>query len=232
MSVDVAGWRAARVAKAFVDLIWWVMLVAIVFVAGIFVAAPLLPDGRFMVRFDWDGVQIHGHKGTSPMAAVGLLVEDGRRPPGRRPVNSADTLRAANAVLEQETHSELEFYTRRWGFFYAANALFLPIMAALLFGLHLLRSFLRDVLAADVFTNRNARRLLTLGWLLIAFGLIGPVLESLRARLILKHTGLSGGVLSSASSDNDLLLVGLLALVIAAAWRYGVELQQERELTV
>jgi hypothetical protein len=230
MSVDVAGRRATRVARVFVELIWWVALVFVVVVTAIFVAAPLLPDSRFMVRFDWDGVHIH--KRAGPWAAIGLVVESGDHPVTRQSLSSADTLRAANVVLEQETHTELEFDTRLWGFFYAANALFLPIMAALLFGLHLLRSFLRDVLAADVFTTRNARRLLTLGWLLIAFSILGPALESLRARLILKHTGLRAAGLSPANSDGNLLLMGLLALVIAAAWRYGVELQQERDLTV
>ena len=230
MSVDVAGRRAARVARVFVDLIWWVVLLFVVIVTGIFLAAPLLPDGNVMVRFDWDGVHIHKRQG--PLAAIGLLVESADHPLARQSLSSADTMRAANVVLEQETHSELEFHTRRWGFFYAVNALFLPIMAALLFGLHLLRSFLRDVLAADVFTTRNARRLLTLGWLVIGFSVVGPALESLRARLILKQMGLSGSALSPADADSSLLLVGLLALVIAAAWRYGVELQQERDLTV
>jgi hypothetical protein len=147
MDLDVAGEKAARLAKLVTDVIWWVGLAAFVVFAVLFVTAPLLQGAGF--------------------------------------------------------------------------------------GVHLVRSFLADVLATDVFTTRNAKRLSNLGWLVIALCIAGPQLEHLRAWWILKSTPLSGGSLSPASSDyGGLWLVGVLTLVLAAAWRYGAALQQERDLTV
>jgi hypothetical protein len=99
--------------------------------------------------------------------------------------------------------------------------------------LHLLRSFLADVLRTSVFTVRNAKRLSTLGWLLIAIGVAGPWLERWRGSLILRRIDLDGVALSPASADTSMLwLVGVFALVLAAAWRYGAELEVDRHLTV
>jgi hypothetical protein len=142
-------------------------------------------------------------------------------------------MRASDPVLQQQTQTRLEFRTRRWSFFYAANALFLPFMAAMLLGLRLLRSFLADVMAGEVFTPGNAQRLSKLGWLVIALGVAGPRLEYWRGWMVLQRAQLSGAALSPASTDTTgLWLVGVLVLVLAAAWRYGAELQQERDLTV
>jgi hypothetical protein len=150
-----------------------------------------------------------------------------------RPLTSPDPLRASDPALMHESRARVEFRTSRWGFVYLVNALFLPFFAAMLFGVHLLRSFLADVLATDVFTSRNAKRLSNLGWLVIALCVAAPQLEQLRAWWILRSTPLSGASLSPASSDyGGLWLVGALTLVLAAAWRYGAELQQERNLTV
>jgi hypothetical protein len=153
--------------------------------------------------------------------------------PASQPLTSPDALRASDAALVQESRARVEFRTGRWGFVYLVNALFLPLFAAMLFGVHLLRSFLADVLATDVFTTRNAKRLSNLGWLVIALCIAGPQLEHLRAWWILRSTPLGGASLSPASSDHGgLWLVGVLTLVLAAAWRYGAALQQERDLTV
>jgi hypothetical protein len=51
--------------------------------------------------------------------------------------------------------------------------------------------------------------------------------------MILNRIQVSGAGLSPASHDgNGLWLLGVLVLVLAAAWRYGAELQQEGDLTV
>jgi hypothetical protein len=136
-------------------------------------------------------------------------------------------------VLVRDGSVELRFRTRQWGFLYAASLLLLPLIAAILVVLHLLRTFLADVLRASVFTVRNAKRLSTLGWLLIAIGVAGPWLERWRGSLILRRIDLAGVTLSPASADTSMVwLVGVLALVLAAAWRYGAELEVDRHLTV
>lgn len=118
-------------------------------------------------------------------------------------------------------------YNRR---FAIPELLMLLIATGALVGLLWLRGFLTDVLAGDVFTAKNAQRLSRIGWLLIAvavlrvvpflvsgFGFFTPmaVFPTLFGLLV-----------------NTWLVSGLLVLVIAAAWRYGIELQNERDLTV
>jgi hypothetical protein len=98
----------------------------------------------------------------------------------------------------------------------------------------LLRAFLSAVISEEMFTARNARRLSRLGWLLVVVGVAGPQLERLRGALIMSQIRLSHGAqLSLASVDgNTIWVLGVLVLVIAAAWRHGADLQMERELTV
>lgn len=116
-----------------------------------------------------------------------------------------------------------------------------PLIAVGLLAVWWLRAFLRDVLADCVFTVVNARRLRSIGWLLIATALIKPLLVFIGPGLF------AGGRLQAAGLIFELqfmvpmlvalltdsyLLAGILLLVIGSAWRYGSELQQERDFTV
>lgn len=97
----------------------------------------------------------------------------------------------------------------------------------LLTGLWCLRLFLRDVLAGQVFTARNARRLALLGWLFVAYALIRIVIA-----FAVGYTFVINVMIIASMLAQPALIMGLLVLVIAAAWRYGSELQQDRDLTV
>jgi hypothetical protein len=231
MPVDVAGRRATRVAKVVVDIWWWVGLVVCSLFAGVFLAAPLLIKPLDIIaRFDLGNVHIAGANGAP---GVGLRLSIADDSVSKRALTSPDPVRASEPVLTREGRAHLDFRTSRWGFFYLANAMFLPYLAAALLAVHLLRSFLADVLTADVFTIQNAKRLSKFGWLIIAQGIAIPQLEYWRAWMILKTAQLDGAALTPADADgNNLWLAGVLVLVLAAAWRYGAELQQERDLTV
>ena len=117
----------------------------------------------------------------------------------------------------------------------------IPIVALALVAIWWLRAFLRDVLADRVFTILNARRLRRIGWLLIATALIKPLMVFIVPGVF------SGGRLQMAALFFELqfmvpvllalltdsyLLAGVLLLVIGSAWRYGSELQQDRDYTV
>jgi hypothetical protein len=231
MPVDPAGRRATRIAKVVIDVMWWVFLALSLVLVGVFLSAPLLEESGFVARFDWNAFHVDDSSGPPVMELyVSIATDSALTLPS---LTSPDTIRASDPVLEQQVTTRLEFGTRRWSFLYIATATLLPFFAAILLGIYLLRSFLADVLATEVFTSRNARRLSTLGWLLIVLGVAGPQLQYWRAWMILQRIQLSGAALSPASSDgNGLWLVGVLVLVLAAAWRYGAELQQERDLTV
>lgn len=112
------------------------------------------------------------------------------------------------------------------------GAIAAPFMAALLFGLHLARGFLADVLKTEVFTDANARRLSLMGWLLVVAGLAWPLLEFGYTVLMVRRANLEGVGLGVGLESMGTVLPGLLVLVVAAAWRYGVELKRDQQLTV
>lgn len=90
-------------------------------------------------------------------------------------------------------------------------------------GLLWLRAFLGDVLQGRVFTALNAARLYRIAWLLIVAAL---------AKLVLSLTASRAVVVLLLGLLQPTLLAGLLILVLASAWRYGSELQQDRDFTV
>jgi len=110
-----------------------------------------------------------------------------------------------------------------------------PLIAVGLLAVWWLRAFLRDVLADRVFTVVNARRLRGIGWLLIATALIKPLLAfivpGLQMAPLLFELQFMVPMLVALLTDSY-LLAGILLLVIGSAWRYGSELQQERDFTV
>lgn len=117
-----------------------------------------------------------------------------------------------------------------WGHGAPVVALF-PLAAAMLVfaGAWGIRALLRDVLAGAVFTLDNARRIARVGWLLIAFAAVRALLPMLGA---LAGGGRQGVVVLLLALVQPAVFTGLLVLAIASAWRYGVELQNERDLTI
>jgi hypothetical protein len=107
----------------------------------------------------------------------------------------------------------------------------IPIVL-LLIGLYWLREFLRDVTAGMVFTLQNAQRLSRIGWLLVAVAVLRSALPFLLGGIMAFSSPMMIVPILFAIFANGLLIAGLLLLVIAAAWRYGIDLQNERDLTV
>jgi hypothetical protein len=210
MIPELPGRRVTRLAKVMVDVTWWFVLAGTALVAGLiilFVVADIEPT--FSV-----------HVSIPDSAAVRLM-----------PLTSADTLVAAQPVLEA-VEANLHFRVRE-GWFQLLGVLWLlPLLSAVLIGLALLRSFLADVRAAHVFTAANARRLSWLGWLLVVAGIAWPVLDFGYTSILLRHARLAGVPMETGTIHMGPALMGVLVLVLAAAWRYGVELQRDRDLTV
>ena len=214
MAVDAAGRRATWIAKIALDVMWWAGLVlAPILGLGILLSPVLARDA---------GLQL----GVGVPVAIGEDVFDAVR------LASADTMVAARAVVEAETR-QLDFDTRSAWFFVLAHVTFVPMLAASLAGVRLLRLLLADVLAGSVFTLRNAARLSGVGWLAIVLSIAGPLHDRWRSGLILGRLRLSGATIGPADGGgNGLWLMGVLLLVVASVWRYGAELQEERDLTV
>jgi hypothetical protein len=233
MPIDSSGRRAARIAKLVADVTWWLGLVLCVALIGVFFTAPALEHSGVTATFAWNSVGIDGGHGL-PRTTIRAALADSAAPVS---LAVTDTTRLAGIRLVGDPVTTVEVRTRRWGVFYAANAMSVAMVLVSLVMVYLVRAFLSAVIADDVFTVRNARRLSTLGWLLVAVGVAGPQLERVRAMMMLSEIRAAGAVgvrLSPANAEgsNTVWLLGVLVLVLAAAWRYGSELQMERDLTV
>lgn len=216
MDVNVAGGRATRIAKVLIDIVWWLTLAANIVVAAFLVVGPILMKTR----------------DAAPVLKTEVSLEHGRVLEAL-PLESPDTLVAAHPLLDHGGAS-LEFHTRKVGLWFFTTLLAVPAALALLVGVGLLRAVLRDVRTGEVFTADNARRVGWIGWLLVFGGFLGPILSNVRTHVILRSAQLTGMTLATADRHGQwgLVLPGLLVLVLAAAWRHGVELQRDRDLTV
>jgi hypothetical protein len=212
MRAEGTGRRVTRLAKLLADVTWWLVILTALGLILFWATATLVGDGV-----------------TPTTVAVQVAIGDSA---ARRmlPLVPLDTGIATQPVLK-DVAGTLEFGTSEGWIVLLGGIVVLPALAALLFGLHLLRSFLRDVLAADVFTAPNARRLSRLGWLLVVAGVVLPVLKFLYTAYVVRRADLAGVPLR-VGMHSSLIIPGILVLVVAAAWRYGVELQREQELTV
>ncbi|MCG6955940.1 MAG: DUF2975 domain-containing protein [Gemmatimonadetes bacterium] len=216
VDVNVAGGRATRIAKVLIDIVWWFVLIGNVAVAAFLIGGPVLMKTRDVAPVLSAEVSL----------AHGAVLE-------ALPLESPDTITAVHPLLDHGG-ATLEFHTRRPGLQFFTTLLAVPGALALLLGVGLLRAMLRDVRSGAVFTAENARRVSWIGWLLVVMGFLAPFLDNIRTAIILHAADLTGIALGTADRHGrwNLVLPGLLVLVLAAAWRLGVELQQDRDLTV
>ena len=214
MRGDLAQGRALRIAKVMVDALWWLGLAQGTIVAGWFLLAP--------VWIRWFG--------AVPRVAVNVAID---RDAALQTllVASGNTLLALHPILEN-AQAQLEYQTT-WGFQLLVNTPLLLAFGLALFGIHLVRSFLADVRAGKAFTSISAGRLTRLGGIIVAGGIAGALVADWQAWMIFRRVQLSGVSLAASSTPwLAVVLAGLLVLVLASAWRYGAELQQDRDLTV
>jgi hypothetical protein len=108
------------------------------------------------------------------------------------------------------------------------------LLSLLILGLaYLTRQFLVDVIDGTPFTFDNARRLKWIGWLLLGAGGAKPILDMQVGSWVLSIVKVQNPILSPPIKvDPALILVAVFVLILSAAFRHGVELEQERSLTV
>jgi hypothetical protein len=104
----------------------------------------------------------------------------------------------------------------------------LAVAAAWLFIVHQLRELLAALGARETFARRNALRLRRIGWAVIAFEL-GHGVAVWGGGLYLEHAVLARGVTLRApfGIDVPVIVLGMLLLALAAAFRVGSELAAE-----
>jgi hypothetical protein len=167
--------------------------------------------------------------GTAKTVEVSVAVA------GDIPLAQPRALQGSGALVEVEDGSyRLEIRTDRPVVVLMSVGPVLLLFALILTGLYQLRKFLADILAGLVFTTENAGRLSRMAWLALGLAAAATPVSFASSWLVLRTTGLGVEGVKPASADGAgyALILGLLLLVLAAAWRHGAELQQERNLTV
>lgn len=116
--------------------------------------------------------------------------------------------------------------------------MFSVAMAAYLYFLTALLRIIRSVLSNEFFSQANVVRLRSIGFILIGFGIIRIVYKWVSSNLFYKYfeseipnsTGLRVDLFPSIFGNT--IFVGLIVLVIALAFDYGLKLKEEQELTI
>lgn len=222
---DSPRWRAAQLAKVAADLTWWLGLALCAALVIVFLGAPLVERAGLRATFAWNAFHIDGGRGGA-RSSVRIVLPDS--------VRDVRVIERQAVRVTDDREVTVDVAVRRWSVFYSANSFSVIMMLATLGMICVVRTFLATVVRDQVFTLANARRLSTLGWLLLATGLGGPQLERFRGALIVSeiNSAAPGSFSLADTHGNPTWMLGVLVLVIAAAWRHGVDLQTDHDSTI
>lgn len=219
---------ALDVSRTVVEITWWLTLAGVLLLAGASswrVASgsgsclPILASAEARVS----GVPLTQLRGDDPAGMVRQRTLDG---------SSADPARFG--VSDVSVDDVRATVTYRPGPMLSALALAPAVFFATLWllGLHHLRRLLRDVREGTIFTLGNARRISQLGLLILASAVSLPLFRFLQG--VILSRGFTSETIHFVveTPPVEIVFLGLFTLVLSQIWRYGVELQGERDLTV
>ncbi|MBD3297648.1 MAG: DUF2975 domain-containing protein [candidate division Zixibacteria bacterium] len=96
-----------------------------------------------------------------------------------------------------------------------------------------LRELLRNVRTGHPFNRDNARRLRTIGYLVIAAGPVFGLMSHIYARLHVSQLHIPGGKIDIPFDVHPFVIfAGLIVLVVAHVFDYGTQLQSEQDMTI
>lgn len=201
------GWAGA--ATVGIGVIWWLSLAAVVVGGGLLVLIATHTTGGGALKLD---------------AFFDL-------PPAAYRVAGV-SLSSSTATLGLST-SSLSFAHPRPGFVLVCALVLSAASAAWLYILYQLRGLLAALRGGAAFASENELRLRRIGVAVIAFD-VGHGLAVWIGGLYLEHTLVARGVhlRSHFAVDVTVILLGLVLLALAAAFRLGAELAQDQALTV
>lgn len=107
------------------------------------------------------------------------------------------------------------------------------LLAALIYGLLLLRRILATATEGRPFHPTNPARLNQLGWIIVVTGVLAPISQFFFGFWVLARYPVTGIPLSpSVEVFEEWVFAGLLVLVLAAIWKEAVGMAEEQSLTV
>jgi Protein of unknown function (DUF2975) len=201
------SWAGAAVVA--LRVVWWVSVAALVVVGGLLVLVGTHAVGGGAVTLDSffelpaAAYRISGHELSGSPATLGL------------------------------SSGPLSFGRPRPGFVLVCAIVLAVAAAVWLYILHQLRGLLAALRAGATFASENELRLRRIGVAVIAFEL-GHAVAVWAGGIYLEHALVARGVTlrSHFAVNVTVILLGVLLLVLAAAFRVGSELAADQALTV
>jgi hypothetical protein len=171
-------------------------------------------------------------KDVAITASVPIAVGSGGEPRFEVQVDEASDHEVRYAFVD-EAQGTLRLETTNWVFIFISNLskLLTAIMLAYVF--YLLRNVFESVETASPFTQANCERIRRLGYMVLLVGILRPTVEFIAANEILNQLTIVEPALSLPSPFKaEAILAGLIILIIAQIWGYGLELERDQALTV
>ncbi|MFZ0088483.1 MAG: DUF2975 domain-containing protein [Solirubrobacteraceae bacterium] len=201
--------RSLSVLKLVLDGVWWLSIAAIALVGALLVllVAHAIHSGAISV-----GSYLQLQPSTYQLTAHQLG-------------GSSAEIRNVSAALA--------FRRPRAAFVLVGGAILAVAGAWLLTVLHQLRQLVGSAQKGEMFAPANAGRIQRIGIAVIGFELVRSVAEWAGSMYLKDNVSARGLSLRSHLAVNiPVLLVGLLLLVLAAAFRLGTQLQIDHDLTI
>lgn len=201
--------RSVSVLKLVLDGLWWLSIAAIALVGALLVL-------------------LAAHAIHSGAIGVGSYLQ---LPPSTYKL-TAHQLGGSSAEL-RNVSAAVAFSRPRAAFVLVAGAILAVAGAWLLTVLHQLRQLVGSAQKGEMFAPANAGRIQRLGIAVIGFELVRSVAEWAGSLYLKDNVNARGLSLRAHLALNvPVLLVGLLLLVLAAAFGLGTQLQEDHDLTV
>lgn len=205
-----------RITKIVVDVIYFLLLGASIFLAIWVLLAPIIA----MVL-------------DIPITAS-VLVAIGAGPEPQFPVELAgSSTQDINGAFMDETQGTLRLETTNWAFLAISNLAKLLTAIGLNYVFYQLGAILHAIKSGDPFGRGNVTRMRRMGWVVLIVGFLRPAIDYFAAWLILKQLTILAPPLRLPSPfQSEVILVSFLILILAQVWSYGLEIERDRALTI
>ena len=208
------GTKLAKVVKIYLDIGWWVFAtfsLVLVPVIGLLLFAEL---------------EVSEETASAPPMLVRIAPDEASLIPAEPgAVETWSTLVDGQGYLRFRTTSLMA-----WRLFVAWSEL---IFIGIAYVHWELRRVFRNVVQGKPFAEDNARRLRRVGFVLVGWPVVAPILEYFQTMLMLRELWVRGLILSPPIDINlELFFAGLAVVVLSEIFRQASDLQRDQSLTV
>ena len=207
--------KLPHIVKTLLDIIFGLLVFGSIALALLIVLSPMILNGA--------GIPL------TASVSVGIGPADAQR--FDLQVGDAAAQGIQNAFVDQ-AQGILRLETDRWSYIFFSYFGKLLIALGLTYTFYLLRAVLNDILQDDPFSPENITRIRRIGAMVLAIGFIRPLIEYIAANEILRGLQIDPILSTPAPFKAEFILSGLLILLLAQVWSYGLELKRDQELTI